>query len=113
MRPTAAWLAALLPLIPLFLIPLFIPLRHLHLPTSLMSVPTAVSKQDTLTVSATVKTPVPQSGSKSQQSRERFLSVWPRLRGELEDVMVKHKMPIDAQEWFKNACAPFVPATFG
>ena len=56
-------------------------------------------------MSATVKAPVPQSGSKSQQSRERFLSVWPRLRGELEDVMVNHKMPKDAQEWFRNVGA--------
>src|SRR5258706_6381150 len=111
MRPTLSWLAALIPLIPLFLIPLFIPLRHLHLSTSLMSVPTtAVPNQDSLSMPATIKTPVPLSGSKkSQGSRQRFLSLWSRVRRELEDLMVKHNMPKDAQEWFKNARAPLFP----
>lgn len=59
-----------------------------------------------------------QSGSKSQQSRQRFLSVWPRLRAELEDLLVKHNMPNDAQEWFRNVCLQpssraTLPAMFG
>ena len=74
-----------------------------------MSVPAAVPKQDSPTVPVTAKTSEPQSGSKSKLSRQRFLSVWPRLRGEFEDLMLKHNMPKDAQEWFKNACAPLFP----
>jgi hypothetical protein len=79
----------------------------------------SVPKQDILTLPVTLKAPAPQSASKSQQSRQRFLSVWPRIRGELEDVMVKHNMPKDSQEWFKNVCIQLitirlgVPATFG
>jgi len=75
-------------------------------------------KQDALTAPVIVKTPPSQSGSNSQRSRQRFLSVWPRLRGELEDLMVKHNMPKDAQDWFKNVwlqpnSSSTLPATCG
>lgn len=45
--------------------------------------------------------------AKVAETKKRFLDVWPRLEGELVELMKQHSMPDDATEWFRKVASLF------